>query len=480
MNKSLKVGIVAIICTFTSADFVAAQNTTKKYGEDSLKCLTNISLYRELHKQKNYRDAYPFWKQVVADCPMSIMSIFTEGPVILENLINEEKDTLVREQYLNELFDLFELRIKIYPKDEPYILGRIGVYMAKYRKNEYKKTFEYLDKSIDLSGAESSPQVLDIYFQIADVYRTKDKLSTEMIMDAYDKVSDIMEMMIDKADLLMESVMRQINKLGEDLETEAISQEDYQATYEGLAKDSAKIANELKQLRNVGNNLDIRFAKIANCDMLKQIYGEKIKTNKDERTLRQIVNFFSKQKCTDNEIYIKAIEELHKIKPTAKTAFYMGQYLHGKKKYSDAVSYLKEAAELYEKEAEMIKAYTVLADCYMQLGQYASVRETANKILKLKPNSGIAYILIGDAYMSSVSNSACNDPIPGAVYWVAADKFAKAKAVADDEKTAEVAQTKLSQAAARFPSTNTAFGNGYQKGQSYSVGCWINETTTVR
>jgi len=352
--------------------------------------------------------------------------------------------------------------------------------MAKYRKNEYKKTFDYLDKSIDLSGEESSPQVLDIYFQIADVYRTKDKLPTDVIMDAYDKVSSIMEQMIDKAEIQMESVMRQINKLREDLEANEISQEDFQATYEDRVKDSAKIANELKQLKNVGNNLDIRFSKIANCEMLKQIYGEKIKTNKDERTLRQIVSFFSKQKCTDSEIYIKAIEELHKIKPTAKTAFYMGQYLHGKKKYSDAVSYLKEAAELYEKESDMINAYVRLADCYMQLGQYSAVRETANKILKLKPNSGEAYILIGDAYMNSVSNSACNEPISGAVYWVAADKFAKAKAVAVEEKVIEIAQTKLNQASARFPSTQITFGNGYQKGQSYSVGCWINETTTVR
>jgi hypothetical protein len=80
--------------------------------------------------------------------------------------------------------------------------------------------------------------------------------------------------------------------------------------------------------------------------------------------------------------------------------------------------------------------------------------------------------------MFSASNSACNDPVPNAVYWVAADKFAKAKAV--DETVADKAQARLSQAAARFPKVETYFGHGYQKGQSYSVGCWINETTTVR
>jgi len=477
MRYRLKTVTLAVICTFASADFVAAQDLTKKYGEDSVACITNASLYREVFKQRNYQEAYTPWKAVVADCPMSTKFIFADGPVILDALLKDEKDEEKREQYLKELFDLFDLRIKCYPEDEAFTLGRIGVYTAKYRPKEYKKAYDYLGRSIDLSGEQSSPQVLDIYFQIAEVYMINDKLSTDTIMDAYDKVSEVMELMLDKAELQLEAVMREVYKLNEAFEEGTINQDDYNATYEDRRRDSAQVANELVQLQNVGNNLDVRFSKHASCEMLQQIYGKKLEANKDERTLKQIIKFFRKEGCTDNAIFSSAVEELHKINPTAGTAFYMGD-LHNRKKkqYKEALEYFKEAADLYEKESDIINAYIMMADCYIKMGQYSTAREIANKILRLNPNKGIAYILIGDAYVASISS--CNIDMPGAIYWAAADKYARAKAV--DSSIEKTADDKLREAAKRFPTVEVYFGYGLQKGQSYRIECWIQETTTVR
>ena len=157
----------------------------------------------------------------------------------------------------------------------------------------------------------------------------------------------------------------------------------------------------------------------------------------------------------------------------------MGEVYGKKKQYSEALNYFKEAAKLYEdggREFNMIKAYIMMVDYSIKLGQYAAAREAANKILRLNPNNGIAYILIGDIYMNSVSS--CNTDITGAVYWAAADKYAKARAI--DATIADVAQKKLSEATARFPKIETYFQLGYQKGQSYKIECWINETTTIR
>ena len=477
MRSSFKTLTLTVVCAFASASFVTAQDLTKKYGEDSVACITNASLYREVFKQRNYKEAYTPWKAVVADCPMSTRYIFADGPVILDALLKDEKDESVREQYIKELFDLFDLRIKCYPEDEPYTLGRIGVYTAKYRPKEYRKAYEYLGKSIDLSGEESSPQVLDIYFQVAEVYMKNDKLSTDTLMDAYDRVSEAMELMLDKAELKLEAVMREIYKLQEAFEEETINKEDYEATYETKRKDSAQVANELQQLQNVGNNLDVRFFQHANCEMLQQIYGKKLETNKDERTLRQIIKFFQKAKCTDNDIFSTAVEELHKIKPTGATAYFMGDlYNRKKKQYKEALEYFKEAADLYEKESEIINAYIMMADCYLKIGQYSAAREIANKILRLNPNKGVAYILIGDAYIASISS--CSIDMPSAVYWAAADKYARAKAV--DSSIEKIADDKLKEAAKRFPPVEIYFNYGLQKGQSYKVECWINETTTVR
>ena len=482
MRNFLKVVALMIICIFASADFIAAQDLTKKFGEteeDSIACLTNTSLYREVYKQKNYKEAYAPWKSVVEVCPMYTKYIFVEGPVILEALIKDDPEN--REQYLKDLFDLFDLRIKCYPADEGFTLGRIGIYTVKYgTKDDYGKAYESLGKSIDLSGDEADPQVLDIYYQVAEAYMKNNDLSSDIIMDAYDKISEVMELMIDKAEWKLETIMREVYQLNEELDSGTINQEDYMATYESKRNDSTQVANELVRLKNVGNNLDIRFSTHADCDMLKQIYGKKLETSKDERTLRQIIKFFNKSKdtCTDNEIYIMAVEELHKLKPTANTAFFMGKIYSSddRKQYNEAIEYYKEAADLSLKESDVINAHIMIADCYLKTRQYSAVRETANKILRLKPNSGIAYLLIGDAYMASVTS--CNTDVPGAVYWVAADKYARAKAV--DPTIENDAQKRLNTATARFPKRDDYFGFGLSDGQSYTVGCWINETTTIR
>ena len=47
-----KIGI--LFCVLFLADEVKSQN---KYGEDSVNCVINLSLYREYYKQKNYDDA---------------------------------------------------------------------------------------------------------------------------------------------------------------------------------------------------------------------------------------------------------------------------------------------------------------------------------------------------------------------------------------------------------------------------------------
>ena len=111
------------------------------------------------------------------------------------------------------------------------------------------------------------------------------------------------------------------------------------------------------------NNLDIRFSKYDNCEVLQDIYGKKFATNKDERLLRQMIKFFSKQKCTDNDLFISAVEELYKIQPTASVSFYMGSINLKKKDYSTALNYFKEAVTMYEKESDKINAYIMMIEC---------------------------------------------------------------------------------------------------------------------
>ena len=270
-----KVALLTLsIMAFSPMVPIKAQNLTFKYGateEDSISCITNLSLYREVFKQNNHKEAYVPWKWVVENCPMASKFIFTDGPVILDYLIANEKDSVKKGEYIQEAFDLFDLRIKCHPADEGFVLGRIGLYTMKYRQANYQKAFESMEKSIDLEGKESSPQVLDLYFQTAEMKMVREKLSTEIMIEAYDKVTEALDAMIDEGEIKMEKVMREIYTLQEHLDSGIITQDEYTATHEDRSKDSARAANVLVQLRNVNNNMNIRFSKYATCDILISI-----------------------------------------------------------------------------------------------------------------------------------------------------------------------------------------------------------------
>ena len=154
----------------------------------------------------------------------------------------------------------------------------------------------------------------------------------------------------------------------------------------------------------------------------------------------------------------------------------MGNINVKKKDYSTAFRYFSEALEMYVKESDKINAYLMIIDCQKNMGQMSAARETAYKIMKLNPNDGRAYIMIGDLYASSAGM--CGLDIPGAVYWAAADKYNKAKQI--DPNRAEEAQKRLNSISGYFPPVATYFQQGLKKGDSYKVGCWINETTTIR
>ncbi len=88
------------------------------------------------------------------------------------------------------------------------------------------------------------------------------------------------------------------------------------------------------------------------------------------------------------------------------------------------------------------------------------------------------YLLIGDMYAATATSCGDNELTTRVAYWAAADKYNKAKAI--DNSIEEEANQRINRVRSRFPDKNTVFFYGLQQGQSYTVGCWINETTTVR
>jgi hypothetical protein len=147
----------------------------------------------------------------------------------------------------------------------------------------------------------------------------------------------------------------------------------------------------------------------------------------------------------------------------------------------------REAVNLFERAAEETddlerkgRYYLTAAKVYYgNLRNFGKAREMARKSIAADGSSGEPYMLIGTLYASS--GPLCG---PGTgfdsqvVTWPAIDKWQQAKRV-DPSVTAE-ANRLINRYTQYMPSKSDIFQRGIEEGSTYTVGCWIQESTRVR
>ncbi|MBN3035796.1 MAG: tetratricopeptide repeat protein [Bacteroidales bacterium] len=418
-----------------------------KYGDDSATCVMNISLYYEFYKQwkqsdyKNnaVRDAIAPWRWVFLNCPESTQNIYIHGLTITEHRIQNETDKDRRERLIDTLLMVYDRRIQYYGK-EGYNLGRKGVDLYKLRPNAYEETYHILGKSIELQGNKSEGPVLIYYFRAAEKMVKAEKLDKMVLVDIYDQVSQIIDFNLKK-----------------------------------YAGDNRKLVN----WENIKGNIELSFEPYATCEDLISIYAGKFESNpEDIDLLKKITKILDKKKCTDSDLFFSATEKLHKLEPTANSAYLMGKMYIKKENYARAATYLQEATLLFEDDNDRADAHFLLANVYYQQHNYSAARNQCYEVLKVRPEDGSAFILIGDMYAASAKDCGDNELTERVAYWAAVDKYIKARSV--DPTVAEVANTKINTFSQYFPATETIFFHDLKKGDPYKVECWINEMTTVR
>lgn len=413
----------------------------QKYGntpEDSVECIKNLNIYQEFYKQKNYADAYESWYWVYNNCPKASINTYIRGSVILKNLIAQTKDQEKQKEYIQLLLACWDKRTEAGFGQEGVNMGRKAYDMMVYTPNQVELIYNTFQKSIELGGA--ADYVIPFYYLQATINMYKsNKIDKTVIIDVYEQASSMLE---------------------------------------DLRDASPSDTNVISTL----NNIEIAFQPYASCEDLIELYTKKFAEIKnDVNTLKKLANLLDKKDCTDSPLFFNVVEALHKLDPTSKTAYLMGKMCYSKKEYDKVVSYLSDNNIIKElpKPSDKINAYLLLANSYGTIGNGAKGREAINKALEINPNNGKAYIILGNLYAQSADR--CGDEAEvskKAAYWTAVDKYIKAKNV--DPSVTEMADQLIGTYSRHFPSSSDLFMHGYEEGGAYRVGCWIQETTTIR
>ena len=419
------------------------------HGEDSLRCLKNISIYVEYVKTNNFKDAYSPWKAVFEEAPLAQASTYTNGAKVLRGLIAAEKDGAKQKQYFDELMKVHDQRIQYLdqlnklvrtPVSKGSIVGMKAHDYLTMGGQDMNKAYDLFKEAVDLEKENADYFVLQEFMDVASrKLKGNDAYKEQFIQD-----------------YLLASQLADI-------------------AYKAATKEQEK--NLLKVTKDNINAYFINSG-AASCDNLQTIYGPQVAQNKTNLDyLKQVISVMQMLGCTEQEAYFTASEAAHAIEPTAETAIGCA-YMYLKKGDIDkCISYFDQATNLEQDVVKKADYAYKTATILFTKKQFSKAKQYALKSISLDGNNGKPYILIANMYASS-PNWSDEGALNKCTFFAVIDKLQRAKSV--DPSVAEEANKLIGTYAGHTPKDSDLFFLGLKKGDSVTIGGWIGETTTIR
>ena len=410
------------------------------HGEDSIRCLKNISLYREYVRQNLFKDALPYWRISYRECPKASLNIYIDGVKIYKYFIEKEKDENVQSALIDTLMLIYDQRIDYY-KDECNVKGRQGVDLLRYRRSEdieyIMQGYNYLTESMNLCGDKTSEAVLATMLSASITLCQSEKISGDQVFEDFLRSIDILNYKINKE-----------------------------------PDDSTLVILKQSLVDNFTGK------PVCDCDELISAFTKKMETSPyNVENLKTITTVLRQSNCTDSELFFKASKNLHDSLPSAESAENIAIMAFIKDKFYEAIKYYNQAIRLENDSLKKAVYYIGLAKSNYKLKNFQNAKSYAQKAINLNNRWGEPYLLIGQIYAES-KDEFSGECIPKALFWAAVDKFFEAKKV--DPDIENEANNLILTYSKYFPTKEDAFFCGIHEGDTYRIGSWINETTIAR
>lgn len=406
-----------------------------KFGVDSTLTLENVSMFNQHFQAKEFVEAFPYWYYLYNNAPCYNKRITYNGPLILKKAM---QDSLYKDRMdglIDTVFLCYQKRIELFG-GEAEVKALWANDLGKLRPAQRLEAIDMFFESVTELGNKSSYSTpLNFVYMGIKAYKKK-QLSLDSVFIIYDMVLPIID---------------------HNVAIEGKYQAKWQKTEETVTK---------------------LMLPYLDCEQIIKLKQPKFVSNmNNEAYLRSSLKLLEKGGCESEEFYMQLSEQLYLISPDPMSAVGIAKAAIGKENYGKALSYYELAIDSLEGDAKY-NAYIQMGNLCIATKKFSTARVYANKALAMNENSGDAYIIIGDSYAASMSSCSGSKLGGREVYWAAVDKYYKAKQV--DPSVEERATEKIVKYSKYFPTKEDVFFLGLNPGQSYSVGCWINEGTTVR
>lgn len=487
---------VLIISMFLFLGMTISMNAQDKYGSEPDKCKTNLSLFHEAAKMKNYAAAIEPWLWCYDNCPLASKIIYSDGIKMIESKYNtaagvfippkgqkvQTNDDIVKigRQYFDiskankaELAKLGKQIEGIYAQRIKYFPDNLGKVYSDWANFLFKKTivegipqkdaiFDKLSKSFKADPTGMSVKNLGHYFKVFTVHH-KDT-NPQKVFDMYDDITEAVGNKMDKYSKELD-VLNTKETAGKTL------------TSKEKKKKHAREVN-LVALGQVEGLLDNTLSEVATCDRLIPLYKDSFDKHKtDAKWLKRAVSRLNQKGCTEADIYPKMVEAYVNSAPSSDAYVFYAGLLMERNETNKAVEYFKKAIDLEPDAYKKARYYYRIANVFKKRGARSKSREYARLALKERPSMGHAYLLIASLYAASANTCGTDEISKRMVYVAAADKARRAKAV--DPSITSTANKYIKSYMGSAPSKKLIFQEGLKSGTSYKIGCWIGETVRI-
>ena len=455
MNKKLYLTMIAIFAAM-GLSMAQAQNP---------ECMTNLSIYAEHAKVKNYDAAYEPWKMVLDNCPDLNKANFTYGERILKFKIRNSSGA-DKDGFEQDLLALYDNGNKYFPAkfSNIWALEKKVTFKSDNKLASDEQLYDMIKPTFDSDlKSFTNPKVLYIYFSSLVNLHNSGKKELQEVFDVYDEVNG-------QNELINKSYTDKINKF--------------------LQKEEAGTPLSAKEKRNLGiytrnsellgkvsGSIDAKLGKLADCENLIPLYQKSFDSKKDDVTwVKRAVGRMYAKECTDDPMFQKLFEQQLALDPSADAYFYAGVLKSKAGDSNGAVADFNKAVDLETDTNRKSDILYKIATISKKRGSKSQARNYAQKAINANASNGKAYLLIASLYAGSANACGSTAFEKRAIYWKAADMARKAGRV--DPSLSGRANSAASSYAAKAPDKTMIFNSG-MAGKTVTFSCWVGGSVKV-
>lgn len=442
--------------TTTQPTADAGLSPCKKFSDarDPDQASTDYVLYRDFLKVNDWKSAYSYWRRVYEVAPAADgkrATVFNDGVRFYEYFMTQTQDSIQIKAYVDSVFIMYSEMERCYPADS-YADARkaFDIYYKYPFYGSRMEAYQLFKKTIDTYGLKTPDFALNPFTALLTDLYFENKISMEEAQKYQQQIRAI----------LAEGLK---NCKGKDCERWRIIDQ--------FAPDRLTAFETVRGFYDCDYYVTKYYEDFAaaktDCDIIREVYTWMRWGGCDEANAKFAeVVAAGNQNCSTSTAGTGPLSVANKCLED--------------NDYNCAIqNYEKAAAEEKDGNRKGKILLTISRIYYSHLKNYARARQYAQRAADANPGWGEPYILIGRLYASS--GPLCG---PGrgwdsqVVVWPAIDMWNRAKRV--DASVAAEANKWINRYSQYMPSVEDIFQRSLKEGDSYTVGCWIQETTTIR